>query len=116
MTFIEFIMTETCTDIAQLQCNRADDGKKKSRYPTPRQYDQVVDKIFKRYPQLSDAPNLTPQGIRELWRLRVRQKFQNNRKQKDSSLPIAQERKKRRKLQQIKPHFQTTSQNRGYMD
>ncbi|XP_076311648.1 uncharacterized protein LOC143225686 isoform X2 [Tachypleus tridentatus] len=35
-------------------------------YPTSRQYDQVVDEIYKRYPQLSDAPNLTPQGVREL--------------------------------------------------
>ncbi|XP_076365873.1 uncharacterized protein LOC143254610 [Tachypleus tridentatus] len=105
-------MTETCTDIAQLPCNRSDDGKKKSRYPTSRQYDQVVDKIFKRYPQLSDAPNLTPQGVRELWRLRLRQKFQNNRKRKDSSLPIVQERKKKTKT----ATDEITFQNRGYMD
>ncbi|XP_076308769.1 uncharacterized protein LOC143224237 isoform X2 [Tachypleus tridentatus] len=59
-------MTETCTDIAQLSCNRTDDGKKISRYPTSGQYDQVVDEIFKHYPQLSDATNLTPQGVREL--------------------------------------------------
>ncbi|XP_076329825.1 uncharacterized protein LOC143235505 [Tachypleus tridentatus] len=90
-------MTETCIDIAQLSCNRTDDGKKKSRYLTSRQYDQVVDEIFKRYPQLSDASNLTPQGVRKLWRIRLRQKFQNNRKRKDSSLPIVQERKKKTK-------------------
>ncbi|XP_076335469.1 uncharacterized protein LOC143238807 [Tachypleus tridentatus] len=116
MTFIEFIITETCTVITQLPYDRADDGKKKSRYPTPRQYDQVVDEIFKRYPQLLDAPNLAPQGVRELWRMRLRQKFQDNRKQKDSSLPKSKKERKRRKLQQMKSHIQVTSQNRGYMD
>ncbi|XP_076315639.1 uncharacterized protein LOC143228230 [Tachypleus tridentatus] len=33
----------------------------------------------------------------ELWRMRLRQKFQNNRKRKDSSLSIVQERKKKTK-------------------
>ncbi|XP_076332493.1 uncharacterized protein LOC143237295 isoform X1 [Tachypleus tridentatus] len=44
MTFIEFIMTETCTDIAQLQCNREDVGKKKSR--TPSHWGKMFDKVF----------------------------------------------------------------------
>ncbi|XP_076359038.1 sterile alpha motif domain-containing protein 3-like [Tachypleus tridentatus] len=66
-------------------------------YPTSKQYDQVVDETFKRNPQLSDVPNLTPQGVCELWRMRLRQKFQNNRKRKDSSLSIVQERKKKTK-------------------
>ncbi|XP_076364691.1 uncharacterized protein LOC143253944 isoform X2 [Tachypleus tridentatus] len=57
-------------------------------------------------------PNLTTQGVRELWRMRLRQKFQNNRKRKDSSLPIVQERKKKTKT----ATDETPSQNRAYKD
>ncbi|XP_076326781.1 uncharacterized protein LOC143233861 [Tachypleus tridentatus] len=41
-------------------------------------------------------------AVVELWRMRLRQKFQNNEKRNDSSLPIVQD--------------ETPSQNRGYMD
>ncbi|XP_046542844.1 sterile alpha motif domain-containing protein 3-like [Haliotis rubra] len=64
-------------------------------YPLSYQYNEMIDAIFQRWPHLMTEDGLEGSSTRVLWRARIRDKFINNRRRKDSNVTCVQQRKRK---------------------